>query len=283
MASERCPASRLQTLPVSLQQHANLIKPLMKPLIANLCTTFNFDDGNIVENVPVNYINQYYLPSGARASLVQEILKCIENYLNYNTYDFDPPMSRFINEDPKDAPWAPGLTQKDNHGDDMGASTSKNLIQQAVKGVGVEGFGWEADLGMRMAERSREQNANAFMERFESTQRIITQGGTEFLDPRRVLVSKAMSTTGVTEQHVHANPLKSRGCSSYIDGSTKPRQSKRRTSPGNNGKGLSTIGTGTLSRMHSTSAGSTKSTRREPKRHKCPDCDEVFQFDARLK
>jgi hypothetical protein len=260
----------------------------MKPLMANLCTTFiqNFDERNIVESVPLDLVDPYFLPSEARASLVQEISKCIDNYLNCNTYDFNPGysiMNRFINEDPKDAPWAPGLTQKDNHGDDMGTSTSKNLIQQAAKGVGVEGFGWEADLGMRMSERSREQNGNAFLERIESAHRIITQGGTEFLDPRRGLAPKAMSTTGVRDQNVHADAIKPRGCSSYIDGSTRPRQSKRRVSPGNNGKGLSTTATGTPSRMHSTSAGSTKSTRREPKRHKCPDCNEVFQFEARLK
>ncbi|RPB09844.1 hypothetical protein P167DRAFT_576915 [Morchella conica CCBAS932] len=286
MASESCTASRLQTLPESLQQHADFIKPLMKPLIANLSTTFNFDDQNI-ESVP--FVDRYFLPSEARASLVQEISKCIENYLNYNTYDdFNPGysvMGRFVNEDPRDGPWAPGLTQKDNHGDDMGASTSKNLIQQAAKVVGAEGFGWGADLGMRVSERSREQNGDAFLEqRMESTHRIITQGGTAFLDPRRGLVSKAMSTTGVTDQHIHANTIKPRGCSSYIDGSTKPRQSKRRASPGNNGKGLSTTGAGTLNRVHSTSAGSVKSARREAKKqHKCPDCDEVFPFEARLK
>ncbi|KAI5850475.1 hypothetical protein DFP73DRAFT_591345 [Morchella snyderi] len=281
MASERCTASRLQTLPESLQQHGDFIKPLMKPLITNLYTTFipNFDEQSSVESI--GFADRYFLPSEARASLVQEISKCIDNYLNCNTYDFDRDysiMNRFINEDPKDAPWAPRLIQKDNHGDDVGTSTSKNLIQQAAKSV--EGYVWGTDMGTRLLESSREQNGNALLEqRVESTHRIITQTGTEFLDPRR-----AMSTTGVTDQNVHSDTIKPRGCSSYIDGSTKLRQNKLRASPGNNGKGLSTAGTGTPSRMHSTSAGSTKSTRRESKKHHtCRDCGEAFQFEARLK
>lgn len=204
---------------------------------------------------------QHFLPAGARGLLTHEISKCVENYLDQHTYEYDGTnfaLLSFINEPRKAGPWIPGLdVPKDNYGDDMGASSSKSPLNKSV------GLCWGAE--------------NNTIGRIESMHGIVTQSRSELLDPKRGFILKAMSTTGVIDQNPHVDNAKPRGCSSVADAPT----SKSR-------RGVSHQCTADNAPPTTASTRAQQSSRiakpsRPKKAHKCPDCGQEFPFEARLK